>query len=80
MHLVSARQQSIEFRGLSYDFEAGQGLHTENSYKYSVAGFRRLASKAGFRPGPVWCDRDAFFSLHWLTAPPALAAQGPFER
>ena len=80
MHLVSARQQRVEFRGLSYDFEAGQGLHTENSYKYSVAGFRRLATSAGFRPGPVWCDREGLFSLHWLVAPQAPTARTRFPR
>lgn len=73
MHLVSRRAQSIritipECGTLRYDFAAGESIHTENSYKYTLAGFRRLAEQAGFRPRAVWCDPDRLFSLHWLAA------------
>ena len=50
-------------------FEAGETLHTENSYKYSVAGFQALAERAGYQAGPVWTDAQDWFSLHWLQAP-----------
>ncbi|MBT9491767.1 MAG: L-histidine N(alpha)-methyltransferase [Paucibacter sp.] len=69
MHLLSMRRQVLRLQGVDYVFEAGETLHTENSYKYSVAGFQALAERAGFRAGPVWTDAQNWFSLHWLQAP-----------
>lgn len=71
MHLLSLRRQVIELQGMAYEFEAGETLHTENSYKYSIAGFQALAERAGYRAGTVWSDAQQWFSLHWLQAPPA---------
>ncbi|MCV2367646.1 L-histidine N(alpha)-methyltransferase [Roseateles oligotrophus] len=70
MHLLSMRRQIFSLQGIDYEFDAGETLHTENSYKYSVAGFQALAERAGYRPGPVWTDAQNWFSLHWLQAPP----------
>ena len=70
MHLLSLQRQVLRLNGHSYAFEAGATLHTENSYKYSVAGFQALAAHAGFTPGRVWLDEQQWFSLHWLQAPP----------
>jgi uncharacterized SAM-dependent methyltransferase len=50
-------------------FAEGEAIHTENSHKYTVDGFRALASSAGFAPRAVWCDADRFFSIHWLEVP-----------
>ncbi len=69
MHLVSGRRQLVTVVGRRFEFEEGDHIHTENSYKYSVDGFRRLARLAGFRPGAVWQDEAGCFSLHWLAAP-----------
>jgi uncharacterized SAM-dependent methyltransferase len=69
MHLVSARQLTVHVCGQAFVFREGESLHTENSHKYTVEGFRALAQRAGFRPGPVWCDRLRQFSVHWLAAP-----------
>ncbi|MCV2361420.1 L-histidine N(alpha)-methyltransferase [Paucibacter sp. TC2R-5] len=69
MHLMSMRSQVLSLQGIDYAFEAGETLHTENSYKYSIPGFRALAEKAGYRAGPVWTDAQNWFSLHWLQAP-----------
>jgi dimethylhistidine N-methyltransferase len=69
MHLVSRRRQIIAFAGQDYELDEGETLHTENSHKFTVDGLRELASRAGFRPGPVWTDEDRFFSVHWLHAP-----------
>jgi len=55
--------------GERFLFEEGDSLHTENSYKFTVAGLRDLAQRAGFRPGPVWTDPARLFSVHWLHAP-----------
>jgi dimethylhistidine N-methyltransferase len=69
MHLVSRRRQQVALAGASYAFEEGETLHTENSHKFTVDGLRGLAVRAGFRPGPVWTDKEKLFSVHWLDAP-----------
>jgi dimethylhistidine N-methyltransferase len=69
MHLVSRRRQKVALGGECYEFEEGETLHTENSYKFTVEGLRALAVRAGFTPGPVWVDEQNLFSVHWLHAP-----------
>jgi dimethylhistidine N-methyltransferase len=66
MHLVSRARQVARVAGHSFLFRDGETIHTENSYKYSVAGFRRLAARAGWRGIRCWTDRDGLFSLHWM--------------
>ncbi|HEY1394410.1 MAG TPA: L-histidine N(alpha)-methyltransferase [Methylibium sp.] len=68
MHLLSRRAQAVNFGGQRFEFDEGESLHTENSYKYTVEGFQALAAQAGFEPGPVWCDAQRLFSVHWLEA------------
>ncbi|MEN9545070.1 MAG: L-histidine N(alpha)-methyltransferase [Pseudomonadota bacterium] len=67
MHLLSRCAQRVHLAGRVFDFVAGQSIHTENSHKYGIDDFRELASRAGFVPGPVWCDARRWFSLHWLS-------------
>ena len=69
MHLVSRERQTVTFAGERHVLEEGESLHTENSYKFTVDGLREMATRAGFRPGPVWTDADRLFSVHWLHAP-----------
>lgn len=71
MHLVSLERQRVTVCGRRFDFAPGETLHTENSHKFTVEGFRALAARAGFVPGPVWRDREGLFSIHWLGAEPA---------
>jgi dimethylhistidine N-methyltransferase len=67
MHLVSECTQTLRIDGHSYDFAVGESIHTENSYKYTIAGFRALAEQAGFRSEAIWLDDEALFSLHYLS-------------
>jgi dimethylhistidine N-methyltransferase len=69
MHLVSARQQTVHVCREDFVFQEGESLHTENSQKYTIEGFGAMARRAGFAPGPVWCDPNHLFSVHWLAAP-----------
>jgi dimethylhistidine N-methyltransferase len=69
MHLVSRMRQTIAFAGANHEFEEGETLHTENSYKFTIEGLHALALRAGFRPGPVWTDPARLFCVHWLHAP-----------
>ena len=69
MHLVSQCAQTVRVAGQNFRFEEGESLHTENSHKFTIEGFRKLAVAAGFRPGPVWTDEARLFSVHWLESP-----------
>jgi dimethylhistidine N-methyltransferase len=66
MYLVSLRRQRVRVAGQPFDFALGEAVHTEDSHKYTIEGFRALAARAGFTPRAVWCDADALFSIHWL--------------
>lgn len=69
MHLMSLQQQRIWVAGQGFEFEEGATLHTENSYKFTVAQVQELAQRAGFEAGPCWLDEQGWFALHWLYAP-----------
>lgn len=66
MHLVSRCAQGVNMCGVRIEFAEGDSVHTENSCKYTVDGFRQLARSAGFEPKAVWVDAARRFSLHWL--------------
>lgn len=68
MHLVSARAQHVAIGDARFDFRAGETIHTENSYKYTVDGFRSMAAEAGFSPQAWWTDPARYFSVHYLVA------------
>jgi len=68
MHLVSLAPQSVNIGNHRFAFEKGESIHTENSYKYSIDGFRALARSAGFSGEKVWQDAKGLFSLHGLVA------------
>ena len=69
MHLVSARAHTVQIAGRSFDFAAGETIHTENSHKYSLDHFRDLAQQAGYAPLVAWTDDQRLFSVHVLRAP-----------
>lgn len=69
MHLVSRIQQSIEIGGQSFDFDAGETIQTENSHKYTLEEFNRVARDAGLEPVRTWTDADDLFSIHFLHIP-----------
>ena len=66
IHLESLKAQTVHIDGVALSFAAGERIHTENSYKYSIEGFRGIARAAGFRPAAVWTDPNQLFSVHWL--------------
>lgn len=66
MHLVADQATVIELDGQRFTFTAGESIHTENSYKYSIEAFRALAERAGLSARKVWTDPDELFSMHWL--------------
>jgi dimethylhistidine N-methyltransferase len=66
MHLVSKRRQKLRVAGRMIDFRAGETIHTENSYKYTLESFGALARGSGWTPAAVWTDAGANFSIHAL--------------
>jgi dimethylhistidine N-methyltransferase len=66
MYLVSTQSQRVrvERLGLDVEFTAGEAIHTENSYKYSLAEIEALASAAGLRTERSWLDPDGRFRLN----------------
>jgi dimethylhistidine N-methyltransferase len=66
MHLVSKDSQTVNIDGNTIHFEKGETLHTENSYKYSLASFTALCNAAGFTLEKSWLDEDELFSVHYL--------------
>ncbi len=67
MHLASLKRQKVKVAGQTIDFRAGETIHTENSYKYSVESLGALARGAGWEPAAVWTDPDRYFSLQAFT-------------
>lgn len=66
MYLVSRRPQAIVVDNRRFEFDPGERLHTENSYKYDVAEFQALARRAGYDPLVTWTDSGERFSVHYL--------------
>jgi dimethylhistidine N-methyltransferase len=66
MHLASSKRQKVKVRGETIDFRAGETIHTENSYKYSVDSFGALARGTGWTPLHLWTDAKRYFGVQAL--------------
>jgi dimethylhistidine N-methyltransferase len=62
MHLVSRGRQTVHVEGRTFEFGAGESLHTENSYKFTVEDVTGMARRAGWR-----------LLERWIAPPPAFA-------
>ncbi len=62
----SRADQIVTVAGRAIRFAEGERIHTEDSCKYTVAEFQRLAARSGFRPLRHWIDPAALFSVHLL--------------
>lgn len=63
MHLEAREPTRVCWPGGERHWQAGQRIHTENSYKFSVEGFSALLASAGLRVDRVWCDPRDWFAL-----------------
>jgi uncharacterized SAM-dependent methyltransferase len=66
MHLASKKRQRVRIAGRTFEFRAGETIHTENSYKYSLESFAALARGSGWSPVTAWTDPGQKFSIHAL--------------
>lgn len=65
-HVVSLREQDVHLDGCTFHFAEGEAMLVEYSCKYTLAGFARLAARAGLRVVEVWSDPARQFSVQWL--------------
>lgn len=65
MHLVSKKLQKVTIKDLDLKihFQAGETIHTENSYKYTDAMINKLAKQSGFDIIENFTDERHYFSL-----------------
>jgi dimethylhistidine N-methyltransferase len=63
MHLQARRALTLRWEGGARALAAGERIHTENSYKYTVAGFEQLLREAGFARTEHWTDERGWFAV-----------------
>src|ERR1700687_3217167 len=68
MHLIAKKAQSVRVLNKNFSFRAGESIHTESSYKYSLERFTALARGSGWKPLESWTDAAGMFSVHALVA------------
>ena len=68
MRLTSLKEQVVRVAGRDFGFAAGEFLHTENSYKFTLKGFRGLVSAAGWRLRRTWASVQPTFAIVLLEA------------
>ena len=56
MHLASTKRQRVRVNGKAINFRAGETIHTENSYKYTIDSFQALARGSGWSSLQSWTD------------------------
>ena len=70
IYIESLRKQAVRIEKLDLEvqFESGELIHTENSYKYDIAGIAKLATATGFECSRSWFDSQERFSSNLLLA------------
>lgn len=65
MRLISRCNQQVyvERLGKRFNFEEGEYIHTENSYKYTLEGFGSLCEAAGMKMQRYWLDERGWFAV-----------------
>lgn len=67
MHLVSMVEQQVRIGQHIIHFAPGETIHTENSWKYSRAGFTELVESAGFVMRKLFTDEREWFGVFVLS-------------
>lgn len=63
MHLESLEDQIVTVSKRIFNFAAGESIHTENSYKYTLDGFDAIAGDAHFIRRAYWTDPKELFAI-----------------
>jgi uncharacterized SAM-dependent methyltransferase len=66
IYLESLRAQVVTLRmaAMKVKFDAGERIHTENSYKYALQMVESMLCVSGFKLERSWFDRREWFGLH----------------
>ena len=66
IYLESTRAQTAVLRtlGVTVKLAAGERIHTENSYKYTLPMVENMLCAAGFKLEKTWYDKRKWFGLH----------------
>ena len=65
MHLEASCDLTVSWPGHARRFRAGERIHTESSYKYTLDGMKDLLGQAGFNQVRYWCDPNQWFAVFW---------------
>jgi L-histidine N-alpha-methyltransferase len=70
INLESVRTQRVSLKALSLSvrFAAGERIHTENSYKYTLQMVEQMLCVSGFKLEKSWFDQRKWFGLHLARA------------
>ncbi|WP_370263125.1 L-histidine N(alpha)-methyltransferase [Limnobacter sp.] len=68
MHLEAVRHVVVQWDGGQRRFAEGERMHTENSYKWTLAGFEQLLAQAGFAKSTAYTDPLQQFAVFWAQA------------
>jgi dimethylhistidine N-methyltransferase len=70
VYIQSLRTQRVAIRTLEMEiqFTEGERIHTENSYKYDLAGLSNLATATGYTRARTWLDEREQFSSNLFMA------------
>ena len=63
MHLEAREDLTVRWQGGARRFDAGERMHTENSYKYRPDDFAALLRDAGFAEPQCWTDPRGWFAV-----------------
>lgn len=67
MHLEALANTTVRWLGLERSFKAGERIHTENSYKYTLDTMTALLKQAGFSQVQHWTDAHNWFGVFWAS-------------
>src|SRR5262249_12722413 len=73
MHLASIKRQKVKLLGETIEFRAGETIHTENSYKYTLKSFAALGRGSGWDVRFAWTDAQRYFAVFGLVHDTQLA-------
>jgi L-histidine N-alpha-methyltransferase len=69
MYLVCEQPQTVQIGPARIELVKGESIHTENSHKYTVEQFARLAQRVGLSLRHSWQDERQYFSVQYYEVP-----------
>ncbi|MEO1104250.1 MAG: L-histidine N(alpha)-methyltransferase, partial [Pseudomonadota bacterium] len=68
MRLLANEAHTVEVAGVTLSFAKGEGIHSEDSRKYTLESFADFANRAGLTPAGTWTDERDYFAVMLLKA------------